>query len=422
MRRIAIINQKGGVGKTTSTVNIGTALARAGQRVLLIDLDPQANLSMHLGIELDQGKPGVYELLTDNTTIAKVRRKVSHNLWVVGSSIDLAAAEVELVSVVGREVILRDILEQHTGNGTNTRRGQYDYVLMDCPPSLGVLTLNGLCAAQELVIPLQPHYLALQGLGKLMETILLVTKRVNPELKVGGIVVCMNDAGTKLATEVVEDVSNFLAQAKGTDVPWASAKIFETMIRRNIKLAEAPSYGKSIFDYAPDSNGAKDYERLSLEIHDPASYQALIAQAQVSKEKSKNSKKTKSPAKTAVKKKKQPATKTKAPAKNNKTLPGEKDAQAEKAVMQEQKMTVEAKLAEPMPTESIKIEAGKSLTTKDDRKRTAKKPPVKTMHVEKETVAESEVKPAGSLPAVPPDETVQTSQENKMDKSVAPSA
>jgi len=241
------------------------ALARAGHRVLLIDLDPQAHLTLHLGIDPKAKRPGVYELLTGSTTIAKTRVKVGNNAWVIGSSIDLAAAEVELVSVVGREVILRDLLDQHiSGNG---RSAQYDYVLMDCPPSLSVLTLNGLCAAQEVLIPLQPHYLALQGLGKLLETVSLVSKRINPDLKVSGVAVCMYDPGTKLGAEVVDDVRSFFEKDRGGHTPWSTARVFDSAIRRNIKLAESPSYGQSIFDYAPDSNGAHDYEQLAREIH-----------------------------------------------------------------------------------------------------------------------------------------------------------
>ena len=272
MRRIAVINQKGGVGKTTTTANVAAALARAGHRVLLFDLDPQSHLSLHLGLDPASGKPGVYELLTGSASIAKARVKAAANLWVVGATIDLAAAEVELVSVLGREVLLRDALERHVSGGEKDGRfTRYDYVFFDCPPSLGVLTLNGLCAAQEVVIPLQPHYLALQGLGKLLETILLVNKRINPLLKVTGIAICMNDSGTKLGAEVMEDVRSFLESARRGNVPWSGARLLETVIRRNIKLAESPSYGKSIFDYAPDSNGAKDYERLAQELHDPSS-------------------------------------------------------------------------------------------------------------------------------------------------------
>jgi chromosome partitioning protein len=264
MRRIAIINQKGGVGKTTTTVNVGAALARAGHRVLMIDLDPQAHLSLHVGHDPQAELPSAYDLLTGNTTISKARRKAGANLWLVPSSIDLAGAEVELVSTVGREVILRDLLDQHlTGNG---RTPSYDYVLMDCPPSLSVLTLNGLCAAREVIIPLQPHYLALQGLGKLLETVALVNQRINPALKVSGVALCMHETGTKLAGEVVDDVRAFFDGARGTGKPWAETRVFDSVIRRNIKLAESPSYGQSIFDYAPDSNGAKDYESLGAEI------------------------------------------------------------------------------------------------------------------------------------------------------------
>ena len=182
MRRMAIINQKGGVGKTTTAVNVASALARSGHRVLLIDLDPQSHLTLHLGLDPASGRAGSYELLTGSASLAKARVKVSSNLWVVGASIDLEAAEVELVSVVGREVILRDLLDQFLEGGKGAskprRTSRYDYVLMDCPPSLGVLTLNGLCAAREILIPLQPHYLALQGLGKLLETVLLVSQRI----------------------------------------------------------------------------------------------------------------------------------------------------------------------------------------------------------------------------------------------------
>lgn len=262
MRRIAIINQKGGVGKTTTTVNLGCALARAGHRVLMIDLDPQAHLSLHLGFDPSEAYQGTYEMLTGSATLDQARRQVADNLWVVGSSIDLAAAEVELVGVVGREVILDDLIKQHVGTGAH----QYDFLLMDCPPSLGTLTLNGLCAASEVFIPLQPHYLALQGLSKLLDTVSLVTRRINKGLVVSGIVVCMHDSGTKLCGEVVDNVYQFLKDSRNTDVPWAGAQMFDTFIRRNIKLAEAPSHGQSIFDYAPDSNGAKDYARLSGDV------------------------------------------------------------------------------------------------------------------------------------------------------------
>lgn len=258
MRRVAVINQKGGVGKTTTTVNLGAALARAGKRVLLIDLDPQSHLTLHMGIDPATRSGGTYEALTQSTPLDEVRKQIAPNLWMIGSHIDLAAAEVELVSTVGREVILRDLLDAHSTD--------YDYVLMDCPPSLGVLTLNALSAAKEVFIPLQPHYLALHGLSKLLETVSLVARRINPPLRVTGVVVCMHEPGTRLASEVLEDVTSFLHASESGRAPWAGARVFKTPIRRNIKLAECPSHGVTIFDYAPQSNGAEDYTALAVEV------------------------------------------------------------------------------------------------------------------------------------------------------------
>lgn len=258
MRRIAVINQKGGVGKTTTAANLGAALAAAGQRVLLIDLDPQSHLTLHVGLDPATRAGGTYEALIQSTPLDRVRRQVADNLWIVGSHIDLAAAEVELVSVIGREVILRDLLEAHAT--------EYDYVIMDCPPSLGVLTLNALAAAGEIFIPLQPHYLALHGLSKLLETVSLVARRINPALRVTGVVVCMHEPGTRLATEVLDDVASFLRTSEQSNEPWAGARVFKTLIRRNIKLAECPSHGMTIFTYAPKSNGADDYAALALEV------------------------------------------------------------------------------------------------------------------------------------------------------------
>ncbi|MFQ6048350.1 MAG: ParA family protein [Phycisphaerae bacterium] len=258
MRRIAIINQKGGVGKTTTAVNLGSALARAGQQTVLIDLDPQAHLTTHLGLEPNLHRPGTYELLMQSLPIERLAQPVRERLEVVSSHIDLAAAELELVSVVGREVILRDLLARYCR--------PCDFILMDCPPSLGVLTLNGLAAANEVFIPLQPHFLALQGMGKLLETVQLVAQRINPTVVVSGIVLCMYESGTRLAEEVVEDLKSFLNAARCQQVPWRNAQIFRTRIRRNIKLAECPSHGRSIFDYAPRSHGALDYAALAEEV------------------------------------------------------------------------------------------------------------------------------------------------------------
>src|SRR5438552_11693817 len=258
MRRIAIINQKGGVGKTTSAVNLAAALARCGQRVCIIDLDPQAHATTHLGIEPDGKSTSMYDVLIDSRPLAEVRRQVDERLWVAPSDINLAAAEVELAGVVGREVILRDLLQPD--------EGAFDFVFMDCAPSLGVLTLNALAAANEVFIPLQPHFLALHGMGKLLETTALVAKRINPALKVTGIVLCLYDAGTRLSQEVVRDLEEYLEKSRGTQAPWAKARIFSTRIRRNIKLAECPSFGQSIFAYAPTCHGAQDYMALAREV------------------------------------------------------------------------------------------------------------------------------------------------------------
>jgi chromosome partitioning protein len=258
MRRIAIINQKGGVGKTTTAVNLAAALAEFGQRVCVLDLDPQAHATTHLGIEPDGKAPSMYDVLVNSQPLAEVRHKVADNLWLAGSDINLAAAEVELAGVVGREVILRDLLLQD--------EGQFDFILMDCAPSLGVLTLNALSAASEVFIPLQPHFLALHGMGKLFETTALVAKRINPGLKVTGIMLCLYESATRLSQEVIDDLQEYLNKSRNTNVPWAKARIFNTRIRRNIKLAECPSFGQSIFRYAPGCNGAEDYAALAREV------------------------------------------------------------------------------------------------------------------------------------------------------------
>jgi chromosome partitioning protein len=258
MRRIAIINQKGGVGKTTTAVNLAAALARAGQRVCVLDLDPQAHATTHFGIAPDSSAPSMYDVLIELRPLAKVRRQLGDNLWLVGSDINLAAAEVELAGTIGREVILRDLLQAD--------EEPYDYLLMDCAPSLGVLTVNALAAATEVFIPLQPHFLALHGLGKLLETTALVAKRINAHLHVSGVILCLYESSTRLTQEVQRDLAGFLQHSRGQKVPWAKAKVFDTRIRRNIKLAECPSFGKSIFAYAPSCHGAEDYAALAAEV------------------------------------------------------------------------------------------------------------------------------------------------------------
>jgi chromosome partitioning protein len=258
MRSIAIINQKGGVGKTTTAVNLSAALARQGRRVCLIDLDPQAHASLHLGLALADGDRSLYDVLSDEAEIADVRQQVAENLWVVPSHLDLAAAEMELANEVGRETILRRKLEAD--------HEDYDYLLIDCPPSLGVLTLNALTAVREVMLPLQPHFLALHGLSKLLRTIDLVAERLNPRLHLAGVVLCMYETGTRLAAEVAGDVEEFFANQQRSTSAWAGAKALDTFVRRNIRLAEAPSFGQSIFDYAAGSNGAEDYQRLAEEV------------------------------------------------------------------------------------------------------------------------------------------------------------
>ena len=258
MRRIAVLNQKGGVGKTTTTVNLAAALAMAGHKTQVLDLDPQAHATLHLGLLPGRSGPSLYEVLTENLPLARVRRTVSENLSICGSHIDLAGAELELLGTVGREVILRDQIHADSE--------KFDFILMDCPPSLSVLTLNALCAATEVLIPLQAHFLALHGLSKLLETVHLVSKRVNRDLKVGGIVLCLYDAGTRHGSEVIEDLSTFFDTRRQASAPWAEAKLFQTRIRRNIRLAECPSFGQSIFQYAPTSRGAEDYASLAAEI------------------------------------------------------------------------------------------------------------------------------------------------------------
>ncbi|RKY22998.1 MAG: ParA family protein [Planctomycetota bacterium] len=259
MRKIAVLNQKGGVGKTTTVVNTAAALAAMGSKVVVIDLDPQAHLTIHLGLEPETTEAGSYKILTQSAKFEEEILLVRPNLWLLPANIDLVGAESELVSVVGRETILRETVR--------TVEDNFDYLFIDCAPSLGLLTLNALAAADEVLIPLQPHFLALQGLGKLLQTVELVNKRINPALQVTGVLLCMFDSRASLPNEVRADIERFFNDARGTDCAWSDAKILPAYIRRNIKLAEAPSYGKTIFEYEQNCHGAEDYKKVAEFIH-----------------------------------------------------------------------------------------------------------------------------------------------------------
>jgi chromosome partitioning protein len=255
VRKIAILNQKGGVGKTTTVVNVSAALARLGQRVLVMDMDPQAHLTIHLGADQETEAAGIYEVLTGNAAIADAIRPVRENLWLLGASIDLVGAEAELINEVGRETILAQAVEMI--------QDRFDYLIIDCPPSLGLLALNALAAVNEVIIPIQPHFLALQGFSRLLQTVALVQARINPALCVSAILMCMFDTRTSLSYEVREDIKHFLSSARDSDHPWAQAEVIPVHIRQNIKLAEAPSHGQTIFEYEPQCNGAADYEAVA---------------------------------------------------------------------------------------------------------------------------------------------------------------
>ncbi len=257
MRRIAIINQKGGVGKTTTAANLGSALARLGRRVVLVDLDPQANLSLHLGTDLASGEPSSYDLLLGNRSFGACLRKTgTPGLRLLPAHIDLSGAELELASAFGRETLLREAIDQWASESQEaTGEPPADYVILDCPPSLGLLSVNGLAAAQEVIVTLQTEFFALQGISKLVEIVQLMRRRINPALTVAGILPTLYDTRLKLAREVLAEIRRYFPD-----------QVFSRPIRTNIKLAEAPSHGVSIFEYAPSSPGAHDYLVLAREI------------------------------------------------------------------------------------------------------------------------------------------------------------
>ena len=248
-RVIAIANQKGGVGKTTTAINLGASLAIAERRTLVIDCDPQGNATSGFGLRKDGDAPSVYDCLVDGTGLADAVRGEVHFpfLSVVSASRDLAGAEVELIGRPGRERVLRDKLE--------AVRDVYDYILIDSPPSLGLLTLNALAAADSVLIPIQCEFYALEGLSQLLNTIRRVQRGINPDLEIEGVLLTMYDSRLNLAKQVVEEAREYF----GT-------KVFETMIPRNIRLAEAPSFGKPIALYDVLSTGARGYLSLAREL------------------------------------------------------------------------------------------------------------------------------------------------------------
>lgn len=254
-----VANQKGGVGKTTSTVNLAAALAQQGQRVLVIDLDPQGNASTALNVEHHRGVPSTYDMLVDGVALADVvtRSPDVPDLFVVPATIDLAGAEIELVSVVARESRLRKAIHGHplVGDVDDAGDDRFDYVLVDCPPSLGLLTLNALVAGAEMMIPIQAEYYALEGLGQLLETVEMVRQHLNPDLVVSTILVTMYDARTRLAAGVAEEVRDHFGD-----------QVLKTTVPRSVRVSEAPSYGQTVMTYDPGSAGALCYLEAAREI------------------------------------------------------------------------------------------------------------------------------------------------------------
>lgn len=247
-RTIAIANQKGGVGKTTTAINLSAALAEKGKKVLTIDLDPQGNTTSGLGIDKNNCKYTIYELMLDECSIKQcIRSNIYDNLCLIPSNVNLSAAEIELIGVKDKEYILKNEVEWI--------KDDFDYIIIDCPPSLNMLTVNGMTTADSVIVPIQCEYYALEGLSQLLHTINLVKERLNPRLTIEGVVFTMYDARTNLSLQVVENVKNNLNQ-----------QIYKTIIPRNVKLAEAPSYGLPITIYDGKSAGAESYRQLAQEV------------------------------------------------------------------------------------------------------------------------------------------------------------
>ncbi len=247
-RIIAIANQKGGVGKSTTAINLSACLAELNQRVLLIDIDPQGNTTSGVGVDKENAENTLYELLLDECKVKDcIIDNVFENLSLIPSNVNLAGAEIELVGIEGREYLLRNHIE--------TVRDNYDFIIMDCPPSLNILTINAMTTANSVLVPIQCEYYALEGLTQLIHTIELVQERLNPDLIIEGVVFTMYDARTNLSLQVVENVKSNLNQS-----------IYKTIIPRNVRLAEAPSYGMPIIQYDSKSVGAESYRLLAEEV------------------------------------------------------------------------------------------------------------------------------------------------------------
>lgn len=247
-RIIAIANQKGGVGKTTTAINLSASLASLGKKVLAIDMDPQGNMSSGLGVDKNEVEKTVYDLIIGNIGIEEcIYEEVIENLDVLPSNIDLSAAEIELIGVDNKEYILRDKV--------NKVKEKYDFIIIDCPPALSMLTINAMTTSDSVLVPIQCEYYALEGLSQLIHTIELVQERLNPELEIEGVVFTMYDARTNLSLQVVENVKDNLNQ-----------NIYKTIIPRNVRLAEAPSYGMPINLYDPKSKGTESYLLLAEEV------------------------------------------------------------------------------------------------------------------------------------------------------------
>ena len=248
MQIIAIANQKGGVGKTTTAINLSACVADCGKRVLLLDCDPQGNSTSGLGIDKAEVEKSIYDILLNDTNINDtIMHTVQEGLDIVPANINLVGAEIELVPMMAREYILKNALE--------TIKDKYDYAFIDCPPSLGLLTVNSLCAANKILVPIQCEYFALEGLSQLMNTVRLIKKQINPNLEVEGVVLTMFDGRTNLSIQVTEEVKKFFKN-----------KVYTTIIPRNIRLGEAPSFGLPIIKYDPKCIGSEAYTNLAKEL------------------------------------------------------------------------------------------------------------------------------------------------------------